>query len=68
MSNRTDWESVADEIEGLGRDRLIAELHNAYVAGQESIISRLNADIAVCERCLDGMGCTLHASEKRSTP
>lgn len=37
MSNRTDWENVADEIEGLDRARLVTELHNAFVAGQESV-------------------------------
>lgn len=35
MSNRDDWENVADEIAKEARARLVTELHNAFVAGQE---------------------------------
>ena len=52
MSNRDDWENVANEISGLGHDRLVAELHNAFVAGQEQ---ERNAVIDALEEALLGV-------------
>lgn len=41
MSNRTDFDALADELalslslHPVARDRIASELHNAFVAGQE---------------------------------
>lgn len=63
MSNRDDWENVATEIEGLGRQRLVTELHNAFVAGQESIDERTpRKRIAALEAALDATCKALEAA------